>query len=115
MCDETPLDLEGLKCWLQARLGQSIDVHIVTAQSTLGFVRGKIDQVMRFESDGSHGGDRRRWRRRLVFRARGGQLVSAHLDCDPRHSRLAPAADQPAAAPARGGTSLTTPQAIDMA
>lgn len=41
MWDETPLDLEGLKSWLQARLGQSIDVHIVTAQSTLGFVRGR--------------------------------------------------------------------------
>jgi len=25
MWDETPLDLEGLKSWLQARLGQSIE------------------------------------------------------------------------------------------
>src|SRR4051812_6608571 len=33
MWDETPLDLEGLKSWLQARLGQSIDVHIVTVHT----------------------------------------------------------------------------------
>src|SRR4051794_35026420 len=33
MWDETPLDLEGLKSWLQARLGQSIDVHIVTVRT----------------------------------------------------------------------------------
>src|SRR3954452_11079439 len=102
MWDETPLDLEGLKSWLQARLGQSIDVHIVTAQSTVGFVRGKIDQVMRFESDGSHGvivdGGGGVW----SFELEADNFVSAHLDCDPRHIRLARAADQPSAAPARG-------------
>ena len=55
MSDEKPLGFEGLESWLQARLGQSIDVHIVTERSTVGFVRGPTDRVMRFESDGSRG------------------------------------------------------------
>jgi hypothetical protein len=40
MWNEMPLDFEGLERWLQARLGQSIDVHIVTERSTTGFLRG---------------------------------------------------------------------------
>jgi len=55
MWEETPLDFVGLESWLQAQLGESSEVHIVTEHSTVGFVRGPIDRVMRFESDSSHG------------------------------------------------------------
>ena len=55
MWHETPLDFEALESWLHARLGQSTEVHVVTERSTVGFVRGTIDRVMRFESDASEG------------------------------------------------------------
>ena len=55
MWHETPLDFEALESWLHARLGQSIEVHVIAERSTVGFVQGAIDRVMRFESDASEG------------------------------------------------------------
>jgi hypothetical protein len=71
MRDQTRLDFEALESWLQARLGRSIDVQIVAGRSTVGFVRGPIDQVMRFRDDDSHGlivdGGAGEWSLELAF------------------------------------------------
>jgi hypothetical protein len=55
MWHETPLDFKALENWLHARLGRSIEVHLVTERSTVGFVQGPIDRVIRFEGDASEG------------------------------------------------------------
>jgi hypothetical protein len=55
MWHETPLDFEALESWLHARLGQSIDVHVVTERSSVAFVQGPIDRVIPFNSETSEG------------------------------------------------------------
>lgn len=79
MLDETPLDFRGVERWLRALVGRTIEVHIADERSTVGFVRGAIDQVMRFESDDSHGfsvdGGAGAW----VLEFPAGEFVSASL------------------------------------